>query len=82
MGRDDETALHYRVCPRCARAVPARADEAYCINDGEKLLEVCPACAAHISSPYARHCASCGFRFADALAKPEPIEDLQRRKLL
>jgi uncharacterized C2H2 Zn-finger protein len=69
--RDDETALHYRVCPRCARAVPARAKELYCINDGEKLLETCPSCGAKITNPYARHCAACGFKFALELENPE-----------
>ncbi len=69
---DDETLLHYRVCPRCARGVPAKADELYCINDGEKLLEACSRCGARITSPYARHCAACGFKFTDALKKLEP----------
>lgn len=73
MDTDAEIALHYRVCPRCARAVPARVIELYCINDGEKLLETCPSCASRITSPYARHCAVCGFKFADALEKLEPI---------
>lgn len=78
MDTDVETALHYRVCPRCARAVPAKSDELYCINDGQKLLETCPRCGSRITSPYARHCAACGYKFADAL---DALEPNLRRKL-
>lgn len=57
-------ALFFRLCPRCGRAVPARSNERYCANDGAPLLEVCPVCRAHITNPYARHCARCGSEFA------------------
>jgi predicted amidophosphoribosyltransferase len=43
--------------------VPATSKERYCINDGEKLLEHCPACHAAITSPYTRFCAGCGLEF-------------------
>jgi hypothetical protein len=58
----------YRLCPRCFRAVPARSDERYCINDGAWMLERCPICEARIASPYARFCASCGLEFASLAA--------------
>jgi hypothetical protein len=58
----------YRLCPRCFRAVPARSDEHYCINDGAWMLERCPICEARITSPYARFCASCGLEFASLAA--------------
>ena len=53
-------ALIYRLCPRCARAVPGSSAERYCANDGTRLLEVCPQCGAPITSPYARFCVRCG----------------------
>ena len=53
-------AVSYRLCPRCFRAVPLESEELFCPNDGEKLLERCPHCAARIKSPYARFCVSCG----------------------
>ena len=59
-------AITYRLCLVCYRAVPALSNERYCVNDGEKLLETCPRCGASISSPYARHCAACGYSFAQA----------------
>jgi hypothetical protein len=62
----DEFAIRlarYRLCPHCARAVPAYSSERYCINDGTWLLEACPVCAAPISSPYARYCGTCGLEF-------------------
>jgi len=62
-------AVSYRLCPRCFRAVPLESQELYCPNDGEKLLERCPHCAARIKSPYARFCVSCG----QALG-PHPLE--------
>lgn len=52
--------LTYRLCPRCARAVPAGSGERYCVNDGTELLSACPWCAAPITSPYARFCTRCG----------------------
>lgn len=52
--------LAYRLCPRCARAVPSTSEERYCANDGTRLLEVCPQCGAPITSPYARFCVRCG----------------------
>jgi predicted RNA-binding Zn-ribbon protein involved in translation (DUF1610 family) len=57
----------YRLCPRCARAVPSAAQETYCPNDGEKLLERCPHCRTRIHNPYARHCTGCGLEFAQLL---------------
>lgn len=65
--------VQYRICPRCARAVPARSGEQCCINDGERLLEVCPRCEAAITNPYARHCSNCGFKFAQVLEKPQAM---------
>lgn len=59
-------APQFRLCPRCARAVPARSSERYCINDGTWLLERCPLCGAAITSPYTRFCAACGLGFANA----------------
>ena len=52
--------LNYRVCPRCARAMPASSEERFCINDGTWMLEGCPLCGAAITSPYARFCGVCG----------------------
>ena len=60
----DRYELRYRLCPSCARAVPATSSERYCINDGTWLLEACPLCDAPIFSPYAKHCAACGLAFA------------------
>ena len=58
----NSASLRYRLCPRCARAVPASSSEHYCVNDGTPLLESCPdpACDEPILSPYARFCAGCG----------------------
>lgn len=53
-------SLTYRLCPVCLRAVPTRSPERYCVNDGARLLERCPACGSPITSPYARHCGQCG----------------------
>jgi predicted amidophosphoribosyltransferase len=61
--------LHYRLCPRCFRAVPANSSERYCINDGSWLLEHCPLCSAPITNPYARYCAGCGLEFSKALSE-------------
>jgi hypothetical protein len=55
--------LHYRLCPRCQRAVPTTSSERYCINDGSWLLERCPLCSTTITNPYARFCAACGLEF-------------------
>ncbi|CAN5570810.1 hypothetical protein BH24DEI1_BH24DEI1_14480 [soil metagenome] len=55
---------HYRLCPRCFRAVPEAAGEVYCPNDGTRLLAACPACSAPITSPYSRFCVRCGDDFA------------------
>ncbi|CAM3831494.1 zinc ribbon domain-containing protein [Deinococcus frigens] len=52
--------LAYRLCPRCARAVPATSGERYCANDGTRLMDACPQCRAPITSPYARFCVRCG----------------------
>jgi hypothetical protein len=70
----------YRICPRCARAVPIDAKEHYCINDGVLLLEECPKCQTKICSPYTRHCAECGFAFENGTtkiandSKPSPFQ--------
>ncbi|MEW6422688.1 MAG: zinc ribbon domain-containing protein [Deinococcota bacterium] len=56
-------ALTYRLCPRCARAVPGSSEERYCASDGTRLLEGCPSCHAPIASPYARFCMKCGVPF-------------------
>lgn len=58
--RGGEEHLTYRLCPVCLRAVPTRSPERFCVNDGARLLERCPACEAPITSPYARHCGECG----------------------
>lgn len=50
----------YKLCPRCFRALPLDSAEVYCPNDGQKLLTACPKCQALITSPFARHCVSCG----------------------
>ena len=59
-----EHTHHYRLCPKCARAVPVQLQERYCINDGTVLLEACPVCESSIGSPYARFCGTCGFEYA------------------
>lgn len=59
--------LHYRLCPKCARAVPATSSERFCINDGTRLLEACPHCGAAISSPYAHFCGACGLELTQTL---------------
>jgi hypothetical protein len=65
-GWERRGTLHYRLCPRCFRAVQANSSERYCINDGSWLLEQCPLCSAPITNPYARYCATCGLEFAGA----------------
>ncbi|WP_168734918.1 zinc ribbon domain-containing protein [Deinococcus sp. KSM4-11] len=50
----------YVLCPHCWRAVPARLDERYCVNDGTRLLSACATCGRAIASPYARYCPGCG----------------------
>jgi hypothetical protein len=62
---DGKRKLRYRLCVRCFRAVPARSNEHYCINDGTPMLEACPLCGTAITSPYAKFCAACGLEFAD-----------------
>ena len=57
--------IGYRICPRCARAVPLRSRERYCINDGRWMLEECPRCGAGITSPYARFCGECGLELVE-----------------
>jgi hypothetical protein len=61
-----DEALFFRLCPRCARAVPGKSNERYCVNDGEPLFEQCPVCGTRITNPYGRHCAACGFAFSKA----------------
>jgi hypothetical protein len=64
-----KTAVTYRLCPRCFRAVPEASEELYCPNDGVKLLTTCPACSAPITSPYSRFCVRCGCDFASSAPK-------------
>lgn len=52
--------LHYFLCPRCQRAVPATSGESYCVNDGSPLLQACNHCGAAITSPYSDFCSRCG----------------------
>ncbi|MDB5046343.1 MAG: hypothetical protein JWQ08_2393 [Deinococcus sp.] len=66
------SVLTYRLCPRCLRAVPGHSAEHFCVNDGEKLLDACPACHAPILSPYAQFCAGCGQRFFTAGVRKRP----------
>ena len=56
----------FKLCPRCGRAVPVSSGERHCINDGEVLLETCLTCETPITHPYAKHCSSCGYEFAQA----------------
>lgn len=63
-------AATYRLCPQCFRAVSTEAEERYCANDGQALLERCPACQTEITSPYARYCVGCGLNFASVAARP------------
>jgi hypothetical protein len=58
-----QARIAYRLCPKCNRAVPAQSGERFCVNDGVKLLEVCPACGVAITSPYARFCRGCGLAY-------------------
>jgi hypothetical protein len=67
--------LHFRLCVRCFRAVPATTSEQYCINDGTPMLEGCPSCGTPITSPYARYCAACGLEFATAVREKEANQD-------
>ena len=68
----DHARTHYRLCLRCARAVPAQSLERYCINDGTMMLEFCPVCETRIHDPYARCCAGCGLAFSVLdLSEPE-----------
>jgi hypothetical protein len=64
-----KTLVAYRLCPRCFRAVPEASAEAYCPNDGVKLLTTCPACSAPITSPYSQFCVRCGCDFASSVPK-------------
>lgn len=66
-------AVHYRLCPRCARAVPTTSGERYCANDGTRLLNACPECHAPITSPYARYCVRCGHDLSHA-ARPQRLD--------
>jgi hypothetical protein len=65
--------ITYRLCPRCARAVPGDSRERYCINDGERLLEECGSCHTAITSPYTRFCAGCGLEFARGVIEKQTL---------
>lgn len=65
--------LRYRLCPRCARAVPVSSSERYCINDGTLMLERCPDCGEGIASPYARFCAACGLELRLNALESRPL---------
>ena len=67
---DNDLGIYYRLCPRCSRAVPESSSEAYCINDGERLIHRCPKCKTRIKNPYARFCTGCGLAFASLFEKP------------
>jgi formate dehydrogenase maturation protein FdhE len=56
--------LGFKLCPRCGRAIPASSEEAFCINDGVRLLKTCPQCDTRILHPYAKHCSNCGTAFS------------------
>ena len=70
-----EPRATYRLCLKCARAVPVDSQERYCINDGEKLLESCPRCDAAITSPYARFCPLCGAEYRAKSVVQQQAED-------
>ncbi len=53
----------YRLCLECSRAVSVDSKEVYCINDGTLMIEACPRCKTHITSPYAQYCAACGLEY-------------------
>jgi predicted amidophosphoribosyltransferase len=53
----------FRLCLECFRAVPVDSKEVYCINDGTKMIEACPRCGTHITSPYAHFCPTCGLEY-------------------
>ena len=65
--------ITFRLCPRCARAVPSGSSERYCINDGSWLLEACPLCGSAITSPYTRFCGCCGLEFARVIADNQAL---------
>lgn len=73
----EDPRVAYRLCPRCLRAVPVQSGERYCVNDGTRLLEHCPACGAGITSPYSRYCAGCGQALA-AHAQEGPSPPIER----
>jgi hypothetical protein len=84
-GEAVSSIAQYRICPRCARAVPIDAKEHYCINDGTLMLEKCPKCQTKICSPYTRHCAECGFAFENLatskmadFTEPSPVQGKTR----
>ena len=66
-GSASSPVMGFKLCPRCGRAVPVSGDEKHCINDGEVLLTACPTCETRITHPYAKHCSSCGYEFAQAV---------------
>jgi hypothetical protein len=71
------TAITYRLCLKCYRAVPISSGELYCANDGERLLETCPGCGTGITSPYARYCVKCGIAF-NSPALNSPVLNIRR----
>jgi hypothetical protein len=63
----------YRLCPGCLRAVPSASGEHFCSNDGQRLLEACPSCGRHITSPFARFCTGCGLEFRSTVHQPKDV---------
>ena len=60
--RTSQPPATYYLCPTCLRATPADVGEAFCPNDGTRMLVACPACDTPLTSPYARYCRACGTR--------------------
>lgn len=65
---------NFRICPKCFRAVPARAEERFCANDGTRLLERCVRCDSQINSPFSKFCVTCGLDFSKLVAQEKPQE--------
>lgn len=72
------TNARFRLCLVCSRAVPVDSKELYCINDGSRLLDVCPRCEARITSPYAQFCPACGQEYRSFVPEPDQTETSAR----